>query len=90
MVRSLVGALLAVGEHRREPGWCATLLTSAPAPATSPPRRRGLTLVGVDYPPDDQLEARTKVTRDSVDVSAYRYAASRDDVQTRPATKSAA
>ena len=28
MVRSLVGALLAVGEHRREPGWCATLLTS--------------------------------------------------------------
>ena len=24
----------------------------------------GLTLVGVDYPPDDQLEARTKVTRD--------------------------
>ncbi len=28
MVRSLVGALLAVGEHRREPGWCATLLGS--------------------------------------------------------------
>ena len=28
MVRSLVGALLAVGEHRREPGWCATLLES--------------------------------------------------------------
>ncbi|RAV17159.1 tRNA pseudouridine(38-40) synthase TruA [Mycolicibacterium sp. GF69] len=65
MVRSLVGALLAVGEHRREPGWCATLLTAqrrssafAAAPA------QGLTLVGVDYPPDDQLEARTKVTRD--------------------------
>ena len=65
MVRSLVGALLAVGEHRREPGWCATLLTStqrssdfAAAPA------HGLTLVGVDYPPDDQLEARTKVTRE--------------------------
>jgi tRNA pseudouridine38-40 synthase len=65
MVRSLVGALLAVGEHRREPGWCATLLTStqrssdfAAAPA------QGLTLVGVDYPPDDELEARMKVTRD--------------------------
>lgn len=65
MVRSLVGALLAVGEHRREPGWCAGLLTAtqrssdfAAAPA------QGLTLVGVDYPPDDQLEARTKVTRD--------------------------
>jgi tRNA pseudouridine38-40 synthase len=64
MVRSLVGALLAVGEHRREPGWCATLLTSTRRSsdfAAAPPQ--GLTLVGVDYPPDDQLEARTIVTR---------------------------
>lgn len=65
MVRSLVGALLAVGEGRREPDWCATLLTApcrssdfAAAPA------RGLTLIGVDYPDDDQLAARAKVTRD--------------------------
>jgi tRNA pseudouridine38-40 synthase len=65
MVRSLVGALLAVGEHRREPGWCATLLTSTHRSsdfAAAPPH--GLTLVGVDYPPDGELEARTKVTRD--------------------------
>ena len=65
MVRSLVGALLAVGEHRREPGWCGALLTSTQRSsdfAGAPPQ--GLTLVGVDYPPDDQLEARTKVTRD--------------------------
>jgi tRNA pseudouridine38-40 synthase len=65
MVRSLVGALLAVGEHRREPGWCATLLGStarSSAFAAAPPQ--GLTLVGVDYPPDDQLEARTRVTRE--------------------------
>jgi tRNA pseudouridine38-40 synthase len=65
MVRSLVGALLAVGEHRRESGWCAGLLTSTRRSsdfAAAPPQ--GLTLVGVDYPPDDQLEARTKVTRD--------------------------
>jgi tRNA pseudouridine38-40 synthase len=65
MVRSLVGALLAVGEHRREPGWCAGLLTSTQRSsdfAAAPPH--GLTLVGVDYPPEDQLEARTKVTRD--------------------------
>jgi tRNA pseudouridine38-40 synthase len=65
MVRSLVGALLAVGEHRREPGWCATLLTSTHRSsdfAAAPPH--GLTLVGVDYPPDDELEARTKVTRE--------------------------
>jgi tRNA pseudouridine38-40 synthase len=65
MVRSLVGALLAVGEHRREPGWCATLLTSTHRSsdfAAAPPQ--GLTLVRVDYPPDGELEARTKVTRD--------------------------
>nr|WP_090279385.1 tRNA pseudouridine(38-40) synthase TruA [Mycolicibacterium komanii]CRL75290.1 tRNA pseudouridine synthase A [Mycolicibacterium komanii] len=65
MVRSLVGALLAVGEHRREPDWCAGLLTVERRSsdfAAAPPQ--GLTLVGVDYPPDDQLEARTKVTRD--------------------------
>jgi tRNA pseudouridine38-40 synthase len=65
MVRSLVGALLAVGEHRREPRWCATLLTSSQRCsdfAAAPPH--GLTLVGVDYPADDQLDARTTVTRD--------------------------
>jgi tRNA pseudouridine38-40 synthase len=63
MVRSLLGALLAVGEGRREPSWCATLLSAesrssdfAAAPA------RGLTLTGVDYPPDDQLVARIGVT----------------------------
>ena len=65
MVRSVVGALLAVGEGRREPGWCAELLTAtarssdfAAAPA------RGLTLIGVDYPPDNQLAQRITVTRD--------------------------
>ena len=65
MVRSLVGALLAVGEGRREPDWCATLLGSegrssdfAAAPA------RGLTLIGVDYPPDGELAARVSVTRE--------------------------
>jgi tRNA pseudouridine38-40 synthase len=65
MVRSLVGALLWVGERRREPGWCATLLTATQRSsdfAAAPPH--GLTFVGVDYPADDQLEARTKVTRD--------------------------
>jgi tRNA pseudouridine38-40 synthase len=65
MVRSLVGALLAVGEHRRGAAWCRELLSAtqrssdfAAAPA------RGLTLAGVDYPPDDQLAARILVTRD--------------------------
>ena len=65
MVRSVVGALLAVGEGRREPEWCAELLSAtarssdfAAAPA------RGLTLIGVDYPPDDELAQRITVTRD--------------------------
>jgi tRNA pseudouridine38-40 synthase len=65
MVRSLIGALLAVGEGRREPAWCAGLLTQKRRSsdfAAAPPQ--GLTLVGVDYPPDDQLEARIAVTRD--------------------------
>jgi tRNA pseudouridine38-40 synthase len=65
MVRSLVGALLAVGEGRREPSWCATLLTAAARSsdfATAP--ARGLTLIGVDYPPDDRLAARVDATRD--------------------------
>jgi len=64
MVRSLVGALLAVGEGRRSAGWPASLfaagrrsgeVTVAPA--------HGLTLVGVDYPPDEQLAARAALTR---------------------------
>ncbi len=65
MVRSLVGALLAVGQHRRTGAWCRDLLTSthrssdfAAAPA------RGLTLTGVDYPPEDQLAARSVITRE--------------------------
>ena len=64
MVRSLVGALLAVGEGRRSAGWPATLLSAGQrcggvtvAPA------HGLTLVGVDYPPDEQLAARAALTR---------------------------
>jgi tRNA pseudouridine38-40 synthase len=64
MVRSLVGALLAVGEGRKPPGWPAGLLGRverandvAVAPAA------GLTLVRVDYPPDDELAARALVTR---------------------------
>ena len=65
MVRSVVGALLAIGEHRRPVDWLGGLLAEtrrssdfAAAPA------RGLTLVGVDYPPDDQLAERIQVTRD--------------------------
>jgi len=64
MVRSLVGALLAVGEGRRPVEWPASLLTRrvredgvAVAPA------HGLTLVAVDYPPDSELAEQASRTR---------------------------
>jgi tRNA pseudouridine38-40 synthase len=65
MVRSLVGALLAVGDGRHPADWPGTLLrrrerasevTVAPA--------HGLTLVGVDYPADPaDWPVRSTVTR---------------------------
>ena len=64
MVRSLVGALIAVGEGRRPAGWPASLL-SLTARANDVPvaPAGGLTLVRVDYPADDELAARSLVTR---------------------------
>jgi tRNA pseudouridine38-40 synthase len=65
MVRSLVGAVLAVGDGRRSRDWAAGLLTltqRSSAFAAAP--ARGLTFVGVDYPPDNQLAARAVVTRE--------------------------
>ncbi|NYJ04778.1 tRNA pseudouridine(38-40) synthase TruA [Petropleomorpha daqingensis] len=64
MVRSLVGALLAVGEGRRPAAWPAELLsrTERADDVTVAPAA-GLTLVRVDYPPADMLAARAEVTR---------------------------
>ncbi|MBF4995748.1 tRNA pseudouridine(38-40) synthase TruA [Nocardia sp. BSTN01] len=65
MVRSLVGAVLAVGEGRRTPEWVESLLaerersssvTVAPA--------HGLSLIAVDYPADADLAARNAETRE--------------------------
>jgi tRNA pseudouridine38-40 synthase len=64
MVRSLVGALLAVGEGRKPPEWPASLLTAESRPSTiTVAPAHGLTLTGVDYPPPDQLAARAEQTR---------------------------
>ncbi|WP_068020680.1 tRNA pseudouridine(38-40) synthase TruA [Nocardia mexicana] len=66
MVRSLVGAVLAVGEGRRTPDWVAGLLaerersssvTVAPA--------HGLSLIAVDYPADADLADRNAQTRET-------------------------
>ena len=64
MVRSLVGALLAVGDGRRPVEWPAALLTRtvrADEVAVAPPH--GLTLLSVAYPPDHELAARAAETR---------------------------
>lgn len=64
MVRSLMGALLAVGEGRQPVEWPASLLTldvRASGVVVAP--AHGLTLEAVEYPPDNQLLARQAVTR---------------------------
>lgn len=63
-VRAMVGALLAVGEGRRSPDWPRqVLLAGVRDSAVTVAPALGLTLVGVDYPPDDQLAARARTTR---------------------------
>jgi tRNA pseudouridine38-40 synthase len=64
MVRSVVGALIAVGEGRRDASWLAGLLAAESRVdeiGVVPPH--GLTLLEVGYPPDDQLVDRVRVTR---------------------------
>ena len=64
MVRSLVGALLAVGEGRRSPDWPGSLLSRTTRADDVPVAPAGgLTLVRVDYPADEELAARALVTR---------------------------
>ncbi len=64
MVRSLVGALLAVGVGRQPTGWPASLLDAGErSSAITVAPAHGLTLVEVGYPADDELAARKEVTR---------------------------
>jgi tRNA pseudouridine38-40 synthase len=64
MVRSLVGALLDVGRGRRAVDWPGGLLgRDARASDVAVAPAHGLTLVGVDYPPDAELASRASVTR---------------------------
>lgn len=62
MVRSLVGALLMVGDGRRAVDWPRQLLDSQVRGSAVAPAR-GLTLVRVDYPPDSELATRAVQTR---------------------------
>jgi tRNA pseudouridine38-40 synthase len=64
MVRSLVGAMLTVGDGRREPEWPAKLLTlrERSSEVTVAPAH-GLTLVAVGYPEETEYAARADATR---------------------------
>ena len=64
MVRSVVGAMLAVGEGRRPPEWPASLLDrDARATDVVVAPSHGLVLEAVEYPPDEELLARQGITR---------------------------
>src|SRR4051812_37408846 len=64
MVRSIVGAMLAVGEGRRPPEWPASLLgATARATDVVVAPSHGLVLEAVAYPSDTELLARQGVTR---------------------------
>jgi tRNA pseudouridine38-40 synthase len=64
MVRALVGACLAVGEGRLDPSAPAAVLVGRERDSRLPVvAAHGLTLEGVDYPPDDELAARASATR---------------------------
>jgi tRNA pseudouridine38-40 synthase len=64
MVRSLVGALLAVGSGRFPDDRPAALLLAGRRTAEIPVvAAHGLTLTGVDYPPDAELASRASLTR---------------------------
>ncbi|AHH15765.1 tRNA pseudouridine synthase A [Nocardia nova SH22a] len=65
MVRSLVGAILAVGEGRRTPDWVESLLSQRErSSAVTVAPAHGLSLIAVDYPADADLAARNAETRE--------------------------
>ncbi|MBA0054117.1 tRNA pseudouridine(38-40) synthase TruA [Streptomyces sp. AJS327] len=64
MVRSLVGALLFVGDGHRSPEWpSAVLAAGVRDSAVHVVRPHGLTLEEVGYPPDSELAARNAAAR---------------------------
>jgi tRNA pseudouridine38-40 synthase len=63
MVRNLVGAVVCVADGRKDPSWMAELLANKERVSDSlvfP--ARGLSLTQVDYPSDQELIERAKVT----------------------------
>jgi tRNA pseudouridine38-40 synthase len=66
MVRSLAGALVAVGSGRRSMGWLAEVTQAAERnPSVEVMPAHGLTLEEVGYPPDEELKNRGMQARTS-------------------------
>ena len=64
MVRALMGAMVAVGERRRDPGWAAEVLDRRERDGgVTVMHPHGLTLEEVAYPPDEELAARAEASR---------------------------
>jgi tRNA pseudouridine38-40 synthase len=64
MVRSLVGAMLAVGDGRRPPGWPGSLLAlSERSSEVTVAPAHGLTLIAVGYPAETEYALRAEATR---------------------------
>lgn len=68
MVRSIVGALMKVGEHKsNKDDLAATLKRASRGPEKVPTHKtvapHGLTLIEIGYPADDQLEAQANIAR---------------------------
>ena len=64
MVRSLVGACLAVGEGRRDTHWPVEVLSGrVRRPDVTVAPAKGLTLEEVHYPPDEEVAARAAAAR---------------------------
>jgi tRNA pseudouridine38-40 synthase len=64
MVRSVVGALVAIGSGRRDLRWLAEIIASAVRdPRVTVMPAHGLSLEEVGYPPDDQLASRAQAAR---------------------------
>lgn len=64
MVRSIVGALVAVGEGRKDPEWVGRVLAARQRDSgvmVMPPE--GLVLESVTYPPDELVAQRAQTTR---------------------------
>jgi tRNA pseudouridine38-40 synthase len=87
MVRSLVGTLVAVGENRAGIDVPAALLAGrARTAALSVAPACGLTLVRVDYPPDELLAQRALTTRAVRSAPNLPHRAARGDGADGPTT----